>query len=93
MRNIVFMTIFATLVAIILVLMLWASGTEYRPLYSKNSNFDSSEVLRLLDAEQIKYELNADSGLIMVPKNDVARIRMTLAAKGLKSSFQVALMH
>lgn len=84
MRNIVFMTIFATLVAIILVLMLWASGTEYRPLYSKNSNFDSSEVLRLLDAEQIKYELNADSGLIMVPKNDVARIRMTLAAKGLK---------
>lgn len=64
--------------------MLWASGVEYRPLYSKNANFDSSEVLRMLDAENIQYELSSDSGLIMVPHAEVARIRMVLAAKGLK---------
>lgn len=84
LSNGVFMTVIATLVAVVIVLMLWASGTEYRPLYSKNANFDSSEVLRLLDEEKIQYELNADSGLILVPHDDVARIRMFLASKGLK---------
>lgn len=84
LSNGVFMTVIATLVAVVIVLMLWASGTEYRPLYSKNANFDSSEVLRLLDEGKIQYELNADSGLILVPHDDVARTRMFLASKGLK---------
>lgn len=83
-RNFGIMLVFSSVVAIIIVLMLWGAGTEYRPLYSKNSNFDSSQVLQMLDSENIKYELSQDSGIIMVPHDDVARIRMVLAAKGLK---------
>ncbi|MBD1573427.1 flagellar M-ring protein FliF [Vibrio sp. S17_S38] len=83
-RNFGIMLVFSSAVAIIIVLMLWGAGTEYRPLYSKNTNFDSSQVLQMLDAENIKYELSQDSGVIMVPHDEVARIRMVLAAKGLK---------
>ncbi|MCG6418569.1 flagellar M-ring protein FliF, partial [Vibrio fluvialis] len=70
--------------AAIIVIMLWASSEDYRPLYSNSSNYDSSQVLQLLDQSGLKYELNKDSGQIMVPAKDVATTRMMLAAKGLK---------
>ncbi|WP_165311082.1 flagellar basal-body MS-ring/collar protein FliF [Vibrio ziniensis] len=83
-RNVVIITIFSMISAAIIVVMLWASAQEYRPLYSTSSNYDSSQVLQLLDQSGLKYELHSDSGLIMVPSNEVAKTRMILAAKGLK---------
>ncbi|MCF7362821.1 flagellar M-ring protein FliF [Vibrio diazotrophicus] len=83
-RNVVIITIFSMISAAIIVVMLWASAEEYRPLYSTSSNYDSSQVLQLLDQSGLKYELNSDSGQIMVPSNEVAKTRMILAAKGLK---------
>lgn len=83
-RNVVIITIFSMISAAIIVIMLWASSEDYRPLYSNSSNYDSSQVLQLLDQSGLKYELNKDSGQIMVPAKDVATTRMMLAAKGLK---------
>ncbi len=83
-RNVVIITIFSMITAIIVVIMLWASSERFRPLYSTSSNYDSSQVLQLLDQSGLKYELNQDSGQIMVPEKEVARTRMILAAKGLK---------
>ncbi|MEI8655955.1 MULTISPECIES: flagellar basal-body MS-ring/collar protein FliF [Vibrio] len=83
-RNVVIITIFSMISAAIIVVMLWASAEEFRPLYSTSSNYDSSQVLQLLDQSGLKYELNSDSGQIMVPSNEVAKTRMILAAKGLK---------
>ncbi len=83
-RNVVIITIFSMISAAIIVIMLWASSEGFRPLYSTSSNYDSSQVLQLLDQSGLKYELNKDNGQIMVPENEVARTRMILAAKGLK---------
>ncbi len=83
-RNVVIITIFSMISAAIIVVMLWASAEGYRPLYSTSSNYDSSQVLQLLDQSGLKYELNSDNGQIMVPTNEVAKTRMILAAKGLK---------
>ncbi len=83
-RNVVIITIFAAVTAAILVIMLWTSSERYRPLYSASSKYDSSQVLQMLDAEKFNYTLRSDDGLILVPEKDVARIRMVLAAKGLK---------
>ncbi len=83
-RNVVIITIFSMISAAIIVIMLWASSEGYRPLYSTSSNFDSSQVLQLLDQSGLKYELSKDNGQIMVPSSEVAKTRMILAAKGLK---------
>ncbi len=83
-RNVVIITIFSMISAAIIVIMLWTSAEGYRPLYSTSSNYDSSQVLQLLDQSGLKYELNSDNGQIMVPTNEVAKTRMILAAKGLK---------
>ena len=83
-RNVVIITIFAAVTAAILVLMLWTSSERYRPLYSASSAYDSSQVLQMLDSEKFNYKLRSDDGLILVLEKDVAKIRMVLAAKGLK---------
>lgn len=83
-RNVVIITIFSMITAVIVVIMLWASSERFRPLYSTSSNYDSSQVLQLLDQSGLQYELNQDSGQIMVPEKEIARTRMILAAKGLK---------
>ncbi|MGR5095568.1 flagellar basal-body MS-ring/collar protein FliF [Vibrio maritimus] len=83
-RNVIIITIFATITAAIIVIMLWTSAERYRPLYSKSSNYDSSQILQMLDEETIRYQLSQDDGQILVPERDVAKIRMILASKGLK---------
>ncbi|NOH34284.1 flagellar basal-body MS-ring/collar protein FliF [Vibrio chagasii] len=83
-RNVIIITIFATITAAIIVIMLWTSSERFRPLYSKSANFDSSQVLHMLDEESIRYQLSQDDGQILVPEGDVAKIRMILASKGLK---------
>jgi flagellar M-ring protein FliF len=44
---------------------------------------DSTAVTRELDQRGIKYELRNDGGTVMVPKENVLRLRMELASKGL----------
>ncbi len=44
---------------------------------------DSTAVTRELDQRGIKYEIRNDGGTVMVPKDNVLRLRMDLASKGL----------
>ena len=44
---------------------------------------DSTAVIRELDQRGIKYEMRYDGGTIMVPKDQVLKLRMDLASKGL----------
>jgi len=44
---------------------------------------DSTAVARELDQRGIKYEMRNDGGTVMVPKENVLRLRMDLASKGL----------
>ncbi|MCW0469545.1 hypothetical protein OH492_12720 [Vibrio chagasii] len=65
---------------------------KVRPLYSKSANFDSSQVLHMLDEESIRYQLSQDDGQILVPEGDVLKIRMILASKT-KNNCQSGLIH
>ncbi len=44
---------------------------------------DSTAVARELDQRGVKYEIRMDGGTVMVPKDQVLRLRMELASKGL----------
>jgi len=88
-RNIVVIAIFAAIVSAIIVLLLWSSGDNYRPLYSSSSNYDTSNILQLLDENNVEYTLSADDGEILVPEKNVAKTRMLLAAKGLKEQLPI----
>src|SRR5215212_6975520 len=52
-------------------------------LYADLSLQDASTIIRDLEAKGITYETRADGQTILVPRSDLARVRMDLAGKGI----------
>lgn len=84
-RNLVLSAVLAAIVAAIIVVALWSSTQSYRPLYSQQERFDTGEIVSVLESEGINYRLQEQNGQVLVPEGEVARIRMLLAAKGVKA--------
>jgi flagellar M-ring protein FliF len=59
------------------------------PLYSELTLQDSAAIVKLLDAQGVQYELKNDGAQVLVPKDKVARLRMTLAEKGVPAGGSV----
>ena len=54
-------------------------------LFTDLSGGDTGTIMRDLDARGIRYETRDEGGTVLVPKSDIAKIRMELAGKGLPS--------
>ena len=55
------------------------------PLFTELTFEDSSEVIRQLEAQNIPFELRNDGTTILVPQDNVLRLRMDMAEQGLPS--------
>jgi flagellar M-ring protein FliF len=53
------------------------------PLFTDLSYEDSAAIVKELERQGISYELRNDGNIVMVPKDRVARLRMSLAGEGL----------
>lgn len=90
-RNLVLSAVLAAIVAAIIVVALWSSTQNYRPLYSQQERFDTGEIISVLETEGIPYRLQEENGQVLVAEGEVARIRMLLAAKGVKAKLPTGL--
>ena len=90
-RNLVLSAVLAAIVAAIIVVALWSSTQSFRPLYSQQERFDTGEIVSVLESEGISYRLQEQNGQVLVPEGEVARIRMLLAAKGVKAQLPTGL--
>ena len=71
-------------------IMSWSGGsTAMRPLVSGADAKDLSEVVEILNANQIPYEYNEAGDSILVPEDKRASMRMELAMKGLPKTGDV----
>jgi len=59
------------------------TAPQMTPLFTDLSMEDSGAIIKELDRQVIPYDLRNDGAIIMVPKDKVARLRMSLAAAGL----------
>jgi flagellar M-ring protein FliF len=64
-------------------LMIRMTTPEMVPLYTDLALNDSASIAKELDRQGVTYTLRNDGAIIMVPKDKVARLRMTLAEGGL----------
>ncbi|MFZ0606834.1 MAG: flagellar basal-body MS-ring/collar protein FliF, partial [Xanthobacteraceae bacterium] len=64
-------------------LMVRVTTPQMTPLFTGLSLDDSASIAKELDREGITYELRDDGNVIMVPRDKVARLRMTMAESGL----------
>ncbi len=73
----------AASVAIGFAVVLWTQGEDYRPLYGSLDRLDSSEVVQILDSNDIKFKVDGPNGALMVRDEDVHKARLKLAEAGI----------
>lgn len=64
-------------------LLVRMSAPQMVPLFTDLSMEDSASIVKDLERQVVKYEMRSDGAIIMVPKDQVARLRMKLAEAGL----------
>lgn len=76
----------AASVAIGFAVVLWSQQPDYRPLLGNLAGMDSSQVMEVLNAADIAYTVEPNSGALLVKSDDLGRARMKLAAAGVAPS-------
>lgn len=66
-------------------LVVWSRRPDYQLLYSRLSDKDSTAIIAYLQTQNIPNQVSAGGGAISVPSDQVYKIRMDLAGKGLPS--------
>jgi flagellar M-ring protein FliF len=64
----------------------WVKSVNYSTLYSNLEPADAGEVVNQLTEQNIPYKLSDGGTTIMVPSDDVYRVRISLASQGLPRS-------
>lgn len=75
----------AAAIALGLAVVLWSTEEKYRPLMNSNNTYDAQEVIEVLQLQNIKFDIDPVSGLILVKESDLHRARLTIAGAGLSS--------
>ena len=72
-----------TLIGFFSFLMIRMTTPQMVPLFTDLSVDDSASIIKDLDRQAIAYQLKNDGAIVMVAKDNVARLRMKLAESGL----------
>ncbi|WP_442108957.1 flagellar basal-body MS-ring/collar protein FliF [Pseudomonas sp. NUPR-001] len=72
----------AASVAIGFAVVLWSQQPDYRPLYGSLAGMDTKQVMDTLAAADIPYNVEPNSGALLVKAEDLSRARLKLAAAG-----------
>ena len=62
------------------------TAPQMTPLFTDLSMEDSAAIIKELDRQAITYELKNEGAIIMVPKDRVARLRMSFAEAGMPNA-------
>ena len=79
-----------TLIGFFSFLMIRMTTPQMVPLFTDLSVEDSASIIKDLERQALPYQLKNDGAMIMVPKDNVARLRMKLAESGLPKGGGVA---
>jgi flagellar M-ring protein FliF len=72
-----------TLIGFFSFLTIRMTAPQMVALFTDLAMDDSSSIIKDLDHQGVEYEIKNDGGIIMVPREKVARLRMKLAENGL----------
>lgn len=64
---------------------LWQSNSGYTALYGAQQHLPVSQIITVLDGEKTPYRIDPASGQILVKQDELSKIRMTLAGKGVQA--------
>jgi flagellar M-ring protein FliF len=74
----------ALAVALVVVgLVVWSRQPDYQLLYGRLAEKDAAAIISALQAQGVKHRVGQGGGSVYVPSDQVHRLRMELASKGL----------
>lgn len=73
----------AAVIALVAVMLMWASAPEYRVLYSNLSEADGGRIISELESRAVPYQFSQGGRALMVPGDQVHKLRLQLAEQGL----------
>ncbi len=76
----------AAVIALTVLVLLWAQKPVYKNLYNNLEMRDAGEIVQAIEQLGISYKLDEKNGTIMVPASKVHEARLQLAAQGLPRS-------
>ncbi len=88
-RQVAVMVGIAASVALGVGIVLWSWTPSYVPLYGNLAPKDAMQIAQALQAAGIDYEVDQESGIVMVPSGDLRDARMKLAGQGLPQSSSI----
>src|SRR5664280_1559295 len=83
MKKILIAAVTLALIGFFSFLMIRITTPQMVPLFTDLSVEDSSSIIKDLERQAIAYQLKNDGAIVMVAKDNVARLRMKLAEGGL----------
>ncbi len=85
-KFVLMIALLAAVVAAMIVIILWTTSPNFVPLYGKQEMYDAANIMELLEKEKAPFRLDKTSGQILVPENQLAQVRIALAARGVRAS-------
>lgn len=73
----------AAVIALVAAMLMWASAPEYRVLYSNLSEADGGRIISELESRTVPYQFSQGGRALMVPGDQVHKLRLQLAEQGL----------
>lgn len=83
LRQLGLMTGLAASVAIGFAVVLWSQGEDYQPLYPDMTGYDMTQLVEALETRNLTYRIEPSTGVILVPADGVAELRLQMAAAGI----------
>jgi flagellar M-ring protein FliF len=74
----------AAAVALGVAYYLWSDKGAFRPLYGAGEAYAAADVMQVLDANAIRYQLHPQSGQVLVQEQQMGQARMLLASNGVQ---------
>ena len=81
-NNLTPLLVLAVVITAAVMMFMWQDQANYKPVFGAREKVAASDMMTVLEAEQIPYRIHPDSGQVMVPSGELGKVRMLLAAKG-----------
>ncbi|WP_018411173.1 flagellar basal-body MS-ring/collar protein FliF [Methyloversatilis thermotolerans] len=91
LKSLVPLVLLAVGVTAMVLMVLWHDQSSYKPVFGARQKVPAADMMAVLDAEGIQYRLHPDSGQVLVAENELGRVRMLLAAKGVTAQLPAGL--
>ncbi|NND91570.1 MAG: flagellar M-ring protein FliF [Granulosicoccus sp.] len=75
--------IVATALTLGVGLIVWTLQPDYLPVQQQGGHEDTLQIVEVLNSSGIQYKLDSSSGMVLVPRDQLMQVQMTLAASGL----------